>query len=126
LRSILVVDDEDALRQWLRRVLESAGYRVIEAPNGAVGLAAFRDNAVALVITDILMPAKDGIETLIELRRLSPTTPVIAMSGGGRSRTLDFLKFAKKLGPQRILEKPFSRELLLASVEACLAGRGPA
>jgi CheY-like chemotaxis protein len=120
MRRVLVIDDEELARYTMREILESAGYEVVEAANGNQGLAHLRINKFDLVVTDIIMPEKDGIETIIELKNDFPEMTVIAVSGGGRSLRLDFLKLAKQYGATKVLAKPFSEEDLLASMEDCL------
>ena len=118
---VLVIDDEELARFTVREILEGAGYEVAEAKNGNQGLAFQKAQPNDLVITDIIMPDKEGVETIIELKRDFPTLPIIAISGGGRTRNLDFLKLAEQYGAQKVLAKPFSEEELLESVQTCLA-----
>jgi len=118
---ILVIDDEYELRSMLRQMLEHAGHEVSEAVNGAVGIEIYERDAPDLIITDIIMPEKEGVETIIALRRANPALPIIAISGGGRLDATDFLSMAKKLGARRTLTKPFLREQLLEAVGECLA-----
>jgi two-component system, chemotaxis family, chemotaxis protein CheY len=124
METILVIDDEPAMRQMIRGILESAAYRVIEAPNGTVGLAQFRDHRPCLVITDILMPDKDGIQAVKELRKFDPEARIIAISGGGRAKYMNFLAIAKEFGAAESLSKPFRRDELLASVTRVLGAKG--
>ncbi|GIX49050.1 MAG: transcriptional regulator [Candidatus Tectimicrobiota bacterium] len=112
---ILVIDDEDQMRGMLRQALERAGYEVEEARNGREGLWRYRQAPVPLIITDILMPEKEGLEIIRALRREYPDVKIIAISGGGRTGNLNFLDIAAKLGAHRTLQKPFGlRELLQA------------
>lgn len=119
---ILLIDDEKDLRQTLRLFLEHAGHAVVEAENGDEGIALHESEAPDLVITDLIMPGKEGIETILELRRHNATTPIIAISGGGRLELTDFLQAARKLGAAYTLKKPFRREQLLEAVDKALAG----
>lgn len=119
---ILLIDDEPRMREMIRGMLESEKFDVIEASNGAIGLALFRRHGPALVITDILMPEKDGIETLREMRKLDPNARIIAMSGGGRAKYTNFLAIAQEFGAAEVLEKPFRREQMLAAVARTLRG----
>jgi len=119
---ILLIDDEPRMREMIRSMLESEKFEVIEASNGVVGLAQFKRHRPALVITDILMPEKDGIETLREMRALDPKARIIAMSGGGRAKYTNFLTIAQEFGATEVLEKPFRREQILAAVARALAG----
>lgn len=119
---IVLIDDEKDLRQTLRLFLEHAGHAVVEAENGDEGIALHKSEAPDLVITDLIMPGKEGIETILELRRYDATTPIIAISGGGRLELTDFLQAARKLGAAYTLKKPFRREQLLEAVEKALSG----
>jgi CheY-like chemotaxis protein len=119
---ILVIDDEPAVRQVFARVLRLAGYDVVLAENGDHGLQQFRSEDPDLVITDIVMPEKNGIEVIREIRQASPETRIIAMSGGGRVGDVDFLDMAARLGATEIIHKPFDPATLLDAVARCLAG----
>lgn len=117
---ILVIDDEDLARFTVANILESAGHEVVEASDGEEGLALQKEHPFDLVVTDIIMPKKEGVETIVELKRDFPDMKVIAISGGGRTRNLDFLELAKQFGADKILAKPFTEEELLENVNACL------
>jgi CheY-like chemotaxis protein len=119
---ILLVDDDNAIRGMLRRMLVSAGFEVEEAANGNVALAAYGRQASDLVITDLVMPEKDGLETITELRRLDPAVKIIVMSGGGRSLEPGqlYLESARSVGALRVLSKPFSASALLKAVSDVL------
>src|SRR5690242_20512194 len=95
---ILIIDDEQGIRRPLQILLERAGHEVMAASDGQEGLRLWRTFGADLVITDIMMPNKDGIETIVELRTLTPPVPVIAMSGGDISERLDLLGDARLLG----------------------------
>jgi CheY-like chemotaxis protein len=120
---ILVIDDDALVRQTLTLVLESEGYEVRSAPEGRQGLQAFRKRRPDLVISDIIMPDMEGIQTIMELRILSRDCPIIAISGGGRLGKVDFLEAAKQLGATASLRKPFETADLLQTVALCLTGR---
>jgi two-component system chemotaxis response regulator CheY len=113
---ILIVDDDELVRQLLRDTLEPAGYEVMEAQNGREGLQRYRAVPADLVITDILMPAKDGLETIQDLRRDFPTAKIIALSGSGQR----WLDMARQCGAQQGFEKPFRPQGILAAVQALL------
>ena len=117
---ILVIDDDLQTRDVLRQMLERAGYDVVEAPNGRAGLQHYQATAIDLIITDILMPEQDGLETIQELRRLAPAAKIIAISGGGQTGLLDLLPIAAKLGAQCTLRKPLRRQELLEAVRQLL------
>ncbi|MBV8140820.1 MAG: response regulator, partial [Verrucomicrobia bacterium] len=102
--------------------LVNAGYRVCEAENGEVGLAAYVTEKPKVVLIDLLMPKKEGIETIREIRAAGHRSYVIAMSGGCRTETADFLQIAKKLGADAILRKPFRIQELIELVKLAETG----
>lgn len=113
---ILVVDDDPGICQTLHIGLGKAGYEVVEARDGDGAMRLWREIGADLVIADIHMPKKSGLEVIIELRALSPSTPVIAMTDGGRSRNFNPLSFSQLLGAVRAIAKPFTLEQMLAMV----------
>ena len=117
---ILVIDDDDQIRALLQQVLERAGHKVVSAADGNQGIKLFRAQAADLIITDIIMPEKEGLETIMELRRDFPEVRIIAISGGGRMKPDEYLHLAERCGAHRTLTKPFWREELLAAVRECL------
>ena len=104
--TILIVDDEDPVRDLLRRILEEDGHEVREASNGQEGLNLYRQAPVDLVITDILMPVRDGMDVILELTREFLDAKVIAVTGATGDR--NFLSVAKLFGAREILQKPFT------------------
>ncbi len=118
---ILLIDDEPAVRQAIGRILRRAGYAVVLAENGDDGVQLFRSESPDLVITDMVMPKKTGIEVIREIRQLRPDAKVIAMSGGGRIADVDFLDMAAQLGATEIIQKPFEMTTLLEAIARCLA-----
>jgi len=116
-----LIDDNAAVQRTLTRVLERAGHTVRVAPDGRAGVELFRSLHADLVITDIEMPRLNGIEVIVMLQAAAPAVPVIAMSGGPRSRGLDLLGHSLKLGAAGILAKPFLMAELLSVVTAALA-----
>ncbi|MGH7275820.1 MAG: response regulator [Candidatus Rokuibacteriota bacterium] len=118
---ILVADDREDIREMLRAMLSMAGYDVLVAPDGESALTLMRARPVDLIITDIFMPGKEGIETIIELRRDFPSVKIVAMSGGGQLGGLHYLDDAVKLGAVRSILKPFRVEEILAVVREALA-----
>ena len=119
---ILLIDDDAPAREMLRQMLERAGYDVVPAPSGREGLQHYQTSAIDLIITDILMPDQDGLETIQELRRLTPAAKIIAISGGGQSGLLDLLPIAEKLGAQWTLRKPLRRQELLEAIHQLVPG----
>ncbi len=121
---ILVIDDDELLLHTVREMLEDAGHNVAVACNGSAGLAILGKGSFDLVITDITMPKKEGIQTIHEITELQPQLPIIAISGGSRMGRLDsYLPTAQALGAVRTLAKPFRLEELLATVSETLAER---
>ncbi|HLJ20796.1 MAG TPA: response regulator [Stellaceae bacterium] len=119
--NILVIDDDEAMRRFVALALGRQGHAVAEAADGAEALKIMGERAIDLVITDLLMPETDGIETIMELRRLYPATKIIAISGGGEYQSgKGFLRAAESLGADRTLMKPFQFQQLLPAVQALL------
>jgi DNA-binding response OmpR family regulator len=118
-QSILIIEDEEAVRHLLRCYLEEAGYSVSEAPNGRKGVQAFRKAPTDLVITDIYMPERDGLEVVECVRRCRPAVKILVISGA--SGTMDYFKIARAAGASA-LRKPFARQTLLSQV-AFLIGK---
>lgn len=120
---ILLIDDDDLLRDAIGDLLESEGYDVTVAEDGNRGLESFQAVRPEIVITDIMMPDRDGIETIVALSKESPSPRIIAISGGGgQLDSLSYLKMAEQLGADRVLEKPFRAKVLLETIETLLRG----
>ncbi len=117
---ILVVDDEELARFTIREVLRTEGHEVVEAGNGNEGIDCLKAEPFDLVVTDIIMPEKEGVVMIIEIRRDFPDLGVIAISGGGRTHNLNFLELARKFGADKVLAKPFTAAELLQTVDECL------
>jgi CheY-like chemotaxis protein len=117
---ILVIDDQELVRQAIRVVLEAKGHEVLEADDGKVGIGLQKEQPCELVITDIFMPVKEGLETITELKQDYIGLKIIAISGGGRTKSEDYLKVAGSLGADKVLTKPFSNAQLLLCVDECL------
>jgi len=118
---IIVIDDNDAARVTMRRVLEKAGHQVLEASDGDAGLKLLAETGVTLVITDIFMPGQDGIATLRRIKKEFPGVRVIAVSGGDATGRIDLRKDAELLGAARTLRKPFAPAELRRAVDETLA-----
>ena len=122
---ILVVDDDALFRETLLTSLEGAGHELSAAANGVECLRLLEQQQADLVIMDILMPEKEGIETIIELRKRFPELRIIAMSGGGAPGKVNMLEAAKKLGANLGLAKPFRLAALTKSIEEVLQEKSP-
>ncbi len=118
--TILIIDDEPAILRMISRILAKAGHRVVEAGNGPDGIALFVAEPPDLVVIDILMPGKDGIETMRELLAIRPDVHLIAISGGGKVDGDFYLDLADRFGAQAHLAKPFTPGDLLATVAKLL------
>jgi DNA-binding response OmpR family regulator len=117
--SILLIEDDIQLQKMYHQMLTNEGYDVQKASNGDEGINFFHEKPADLVITDIIMPEKSGLDAISELIRAYPDVKIIAMSGGNRAGD-KLLRMAQTLGAQRILRKPFSRAELISTVEATL------
>ena len=117
---ILIIDDDTALRRTMRKVVERMGHMAEEAEDGAMGLRLFRDGSYDLVVTDLLMPEKEGIETIMELREEAPEVKILAVSGGMTLDRTGPLEDAEALGADASLPKPFGVEDFMAAVESLL------
>jgi len=116
LAKILVVDDDDAVRMMLSKMLERASHDVITAENGIQALICIRKQLPDVVILDIIMPEKEGFETIAEIRRDYPNLKIIAISGGGSIGPTNYLKLAKTLGAHLTMEKPIRMKELTAAI----------
>lgn len=119
---ILVIDDQEMIRFTLRTAFERSGFEVIEAPNGAKALDQLRRRAADLVVTDILMPEMEGIETIRHLKREFPEIKIVAISGGGRMDKIELLAQAGDFGADAALPKPFHPRKLIELVQELLGG----
>jgi len=117
---ILIIDDDDALRSVIAQNLTLAGHTVLQAGDGNQGIALAKAEQVDLVLTDLVMPGKEGVETIIELHRENPTLPIIAMSGG-MPRSQMYLQIATKLGARQTLAKPFTPQDLISAIDRVLS-----
>lgn len=124
MNTVLIIDDDLLVARTIGKVLIKAGYLVFLAPDGNAGLAKFHAEQPDLVVTDLIMPEKEGIETIRELRAAAPGLPIVAMSGGGSRGNQDFLSMARKLGASEVLSKPFSNDELLTVVGRYLEPTG--
>jgi CheY-like chemotaxis protein len=123
---ILVIDDDDAMRRLIVRTLSAGKHKLIEAPNGEDGVKMVGELKPDAVITDILMPQQEGIQTIREIREMAPEIKIIAMSGGGSSHNLMFLDVARVFGADAVLAKPFKPGELKDTVAQVLNGHSRA
>jgi CheY-like chemotaxis protein len=119
--TILIIDDETEVRATLSMLLQNAGYATIEAGDGISGVRAFAESRPSLVITDMLMPDCDGIETIREIRTLNPTARIIAISGGAQIPKEYYVRVAKAFGAVEVFGKPFEIDALLRAIKVCLS-----
>jgi CheY-like chemotaxis protein len=125
MKKILVIDDDDLVRNVITKMLEREGFKVITAVNGKEGVELFYTDPADLVITDLIMPEKDGIETILELKKAFPEIKIIAISGGGqlgpgKVGATDYLSIAKAYGASCILTKPVEMNILINAVNKTL------
>jgi len=120
MRRILIIDDDHHILLMVKKMLERAGFEVDLASNGVEGLNLFKKIPVDLVITDIIMPEKEGLETIREMKRLRSDLKIIAMSGGGKISADNYLDAAKIFGASKVLGKPFSQKQLVSAVQSVL------
>lgn len=118
---ILIIDDDALMRLALAKILLSAGYDVEQVGDGDEGLRLQRSQSFDLIITDLIMPDKEGIQIIRELRKEDSAIRIIAMSAGGRGGATDYLKWARLMGAKQCLSKPIKREELLDAVTSVLA-----
>lgn len=117
---ILLIDDDDSLRSVLAKSLTHAGHTILQAEDGWEGIKAARGADIDLVITDLVMPVKEGVETIITLRRERPNLPIIAISGGMNNAQL-YLEIAAKIGARAVVAKPFAPGEMLATIRQVMA-----
>ncbi|MEI8032753.1 MAG: response regulator [Chlorobiaceae bacterium] len=116
---ILVIDDDAAVRKFIGTTLKRANHTVLEAENGAEGLRVLlEERDIPVVITDLIMPEKEGVETIIEVKQLYPSIKILAISGGGKAGPENYLVLADALGANTTLKKPFSGQDLMRAVES--------
>ncbi len=123
MKRIIIIDDNDGHRRMLKTVLEESGYETSEAEDGEIGCRLYRQQPSDLVITDIFMPKKEGIQTISDLTKEFPNVKIIAMSGGGAEIQIeaqDYLDLAKDIGAQVVMKKPIVIKELLKNIEELL------
>lgn len=117
---ILIIDDEEAIRDMLQLFFNSKGFSTATAANGRIGLQRFDEEPPDLLITDLLMPEMDGMEVLMQMRKRSRSLPIIVISGGMSNSSINLLPMAARLGACRTLEKPIDLNELLEIIETLL------
>jgi DNA-binding NtrC family response regulator len=117
---VLIVDDDTLMREMLLAMMDMDGISASGAENGNVALKLLRANTYDLIITDILMPEKEGIETIMEIKNEWPDLPIIAISGGGKLNPEIYLQLSKNLGARYSFNKPFTKEQMMFAVRNCL------
>ena len=122
---ILVLDDEPSILLMIKKMLEKEGHEVDLALNGLLGMELFEKNKPDLVITDIIMPEKEGLETILELRKKHPELKIIAISGGGRIGPQGYLPSAKYLGADMVFQKPLVQKEFVQAVATLLGPKDP-
>jgi len=122
---VLIIDDDHDCRYYLAAGLKHAGYEVEEAEGGMTGLDQFERGKFDLVVTDIVMPDREGTSLIIELRRRNPTVKIVAVSGAGKTRFVDHLAMAVKVGANKALSKPVDMEQLVACVRLLVGAPRP-
>jgi DNA-binding response OmpR family regulator len=118
---ILIIEDDVPVRMVIKRMIEAEGHEVVEASDGQSGIDMYRKSPTDLVITDIVMPKKEGLETIKELRKDFPDVRIIAISGGGKVQGKQYLELARKFGAMATFEKPFTWKKLLDTVNGLLS-----
>ena len=125
MKQILVIDDDFMTLEVLKKILENEGYQVITALDGQKGLDVFHQTTVDLVITDLVMPVKDGLRTIMELRKEDKNLPIIAISAGGAIAKEQYLTVAQYLGNINAIPKPIKTKELLQKVKKLLQHKTP-
>lgn len=118
-KKFLIIDDDEFIREYIHCILEDEGGTIFEAENGTKGLSQLSKQMVDLIITDLIMPDKEGIETIREIRHMHPQLKIIAMSGAVNGS--QYLLITKALGAEGILTKPFTREELIPLISKILS-----
>lgn len=121
MKKILVIDDDESLLKMMSELLTRSGYEVYKAVDGKKGLRLFYDNRPDLVVTDLIMPEKEGLEVIMELQKQEPKPKIIAISGGGKLKPESYLPLAERLGADYVLEKPFRNPEFLGLIEDLLS-----
>ncbi len=117
---ILIIDDDEQIRYLFKRKLEQEGYDILVEDDGDPGLRSFIENKPDLILLDIIMPGKEGIEVIREMVDMDPKVKIIAISAGGRGSARDYLEYAKRFGAKKVMEKPVDLNELVIAVKEVL------
>ena len=123
MQKILIIDDEPHILLMLKKMLERVGYEIEIATSGVEGIKLFKESGSDLVITDIIMPEKEGLETIREMRRIKSDLKIIAMSGGGKVSADNYLQIARIFGAAKSIAKPFTQKEMVSAVQSLLEGK---
>ena len=121
MKRILVIDDDIIVNDMIVQLLTEAGYEAEGALDGSRGLKLLDAKPFDLIVTDIVMPEKEGLETILAIRKQSKTLPIIAISGGGKTGPENYLQMAQRFGADYIFQKPFDKDPFLGAVRECLS-----
>lgn len=121
---VLVIDDDDTMREMLVQMMEREGIESVSAEDGHKGLRLLQREEIELVITDIVMPRKEGLETIMNVRKKYPEIPIIAVSGGGKIGAESYLPMAREFGARFVFAKPLIRKEFVAAIKECLGTAG--
>jgi CheY-like chemotaxis protein len=119
--SVLIIDDDNFVREMMLQMVAIEGHNVTGAENGQIAIRLFEKNKFDLVISDIVMPEKEGLETIMHIRKIRPALPIIAVSGGARIEPTSYLDIAKQLGVRYTFIKPFNRLDMIQAINNCLS-----
>ena len=119
---ILIIEDDSFIRISLCGILRPLKCKVFTAEDGARGVELFKKECPDIVMSDILMPHKEGVETIAEIRAYDPLVKIIAMSGGGSTRNMNFLKLAERAGADLSIQKPFTPAQVRKAIESVISG----
>jgi len=119
---VLLTEDDTLVRQTIEQILQLAGHQVSVVCNGREAIEYCSHTQPDLILTDMLMPEMEGVETIVRLKQMAPTIPIIAYSGGGRSERFDFLDIARSIGASAILRKPLMPRELCDTISLVLTG----
>ncbi len=121
MHNILIIDDDFQIRTMLKKMFEREGFRVATAEDGRKGIKIYENSSIDLVITDLIMPEKEGIETIIALKKINNLVKIIAISGDKQVNLVSYLDMATKLGAQKAFTKPIKRATLIGAAKELLA-----